>query len=159
MPRVLTNNSGLAYSIESGLGVPGTNWFTLEPNEISQFGTEVSTVARDPISKTRQRRKGTITDVDSGIGFVEDLTLSSFRDFIEGFVFAEGINRDVTGLAVSAVLASNDSYEPTDDLNRRPSKQDGDKHPSMGRGILHCRQQRSEVGRCRHSCCRRYHGE
>ena len=116
MARVLTNNSGLAYSKESALGVPETEWFLLEPNEISQFGTEVTTVARDPISKTRQRRKGTVTDVDSGIGFVEDLTLSSFRDFIEGFVFAEGVNRDVTGLVVSAVLASNDSYETTVDL-------------------------------------------
>ena len=90
MPRVLSNNSSLAYSIETALGVPGASWALLEPNEISQFGTEVTTVARDPISKTRQRRKGTITDVNSGIGFAADLTLSSFRDFIEGFVFAEG---------------------------------------------------------------------
>ena len=117
MPRVLSNNSSLAYAIEASLGVPRASWFSLEPNEISQFGTEVTTVARDPISKTRQRRKGTITDVNSGIGFVEDLTLSSFRDFIEGFVFAAAINRDVTDLAVDTVVGgATDSYAPTVDL-------------------------------------------
>ena len=111
MPRVLTNNSSLAYSIEASLGVPGSAWFLLEPNEISQFGAEITTVARDPISKTRQRRKGTVTDVDSGVGFVEDLTLSSFRDFIEGFVFATAINRDVTDIPVTAVVgAGTDAY-------------------------------------------------
>ena len=111
MPRVLTNNSSLAYSIEDSLGVAGANWFALEPNEISQFGAEITTVARDPISKTRQRRKGTVTDVDSGVGFVEDLTLSSFRHFIEGFVFASAINRDVTDIPVTAVVgAGTDAY-------------------------------------------------
>ena len=115
MPRVLTNNSGLAYAIEDGLGVAGPAsapaWFLLEPNEISQFGAEITTVSRDPISKTRQRRKGTVTDVDSGVGFVEDLTLSSFRHFIEGFVFASAINRDVTDLAVTLVTgAGTDAY-------------------------------------------------
>ena len=115
MPRVLTNNSGLAYAIEDGLGVAGPAsapaWFLLEPNEISQFGAEITTVSRDPISKTRQRRKGTVTDVDSGVGFVEDLTLSSFRHFIEGFVFASAINRDVTDIPVTAVVgAGTDAY-------------------------------------------------
>ena len=116
MPRVLSNNSSLAYAIEASLGVPMASWALLEPNDISQFGTEVTTVARNPISKTRQRRKGTITDVNSGIGFAADLTLSSFRDFIEGFVFAVAINRDVTGLAVKTVATANDSYAPTVDL-------------------------------------------
>ena len=111
MPRVLTNNSGLAYSIEASLGVAGATWNLLEPNEISQFGAEITTVSRDPISKTRQRRKGTVTDVNSGVGFVEDLTLSSFRHFIEGFVFATAINRDVTDIPVTAVVgAGTDAY-------------------------------------------------
>ncbi len=51
MPRVLTNNFSLAYNIETSLGVPGTVWFLLEPNSISTFGADITTVARDPISK------------------------------------------------------------------------------------------------------------
>lgn len=90
MSRVLTNNTSLAYAIESSLGVlPGSpTWRQLEPNTISRFGTETTKVSRAPISKNRQRKKGTLTDVDSGVEFEADLTRSSCRDFFEGFVFA-----------------------------------------------------------------------
>lgn len=106
MGRVSTNNVGLSYNIETALGVAGTEWFTLEPNEINTFGATITTVARDPISPDRQRRKGTVTDLDSTVEFVEDTTLSSFRDFVQGFVFADGINTDVTQLSATN-LATN----------------------------------------------------
>ena len=56
MGRVLTNNVGVAYSIESALGVAGTTWKQLEPNDIPAMGAEITTVARSPISRSRQRR-------------------------------------------------------------------------------------------------------
>jgi len=108
--RVLTNNVALSYTIETALGVAGTVWFLLEPNTINTFGADVTKVSREPISRNRQRRKGTVTDLDSAIEFEEDLTLSSFRDFIEGFAFVTGINSDVTNLAVSAVDTVADTY-------------------------------------------------
>ena len=110
MGRVLTNNVALAYTIETSLGVPGTDWFLLEPNEISTFGAEITTVARDPISRFRQRRKGTTTDLDSNVEFGADITISSFRDFIEGFCFATGINTDVTEIAASNPETTTDTY-------------------------------------------------
>ncbi|MEE8608997.1 MAG: phage tail tube protein [Nitrospiraceae bacterium] len=110
MGRVLTNNVSLAYTIETALGVAGTTWFLLEPNAINTFGADITTVTRDPISKNRQRRKGTITDLDSAVEMEEDITLSSFRDFIEGFCFAVGINTDVTQLVTTAAETTTDSY-------------------------------------------------
>lgn len=110
MGRVLTNNVNLAYSIESALGTAGTTWFNLEPNEIGVFGAEFTTVSRNPISRNRQRRKGTTTDLDSSVEFDVDLTLSSFRDFIEGFCFVTAVNREVTGIATSAAETTGDSY-------------------------------------------------
>ena len=110
MGRVLTNNVSLSYSIETSLGVAGTTWFLIEPNEISTFGAVVTTVAREPISKNRQRRKGTVTDLDSSVEYDEDLTMSSFRHFIEGFCFATGINSDMTDLAATACETTGDSY-------------------------------------------------
>lgn len=110
MGRVLTNNFSMAYTIETSLGVPGTTWFLTEPNDISAFGPDITTVSRNPISKTRQRRKGTVTDLDSPVEFEEDVTLSAFRDFIEGFVFATAINGDVTDLAATAAETTGDSY-------------------------------------------------
>lgn len=110
MGRVLTNNVSLIYTIETALGTAGSEWFLLEPNEISAFGATITTVARDPISRNRQRRKGTVTDLDSAVEFASDLTLSSFRDFIEGFCFVSGINSDVTEIAATAAETTGDSY-------------------------------------------------
>lgn len=90
MARTLTNNTSLSYSIETTPGVLAESpvWKQLEPNAISAFGASISTVARSPISKNRQRKKGTITDLDSSAEFEADLTLDCFKDFIEGFVCA-----------------------------------------------------------------------
>lgn len=91
MGRTLTNNFSLQYAIEESIGVlPGSpEWKLLEPNTIGAFGSSIATVARSPISKNRQRRKGTITDLDSVVDFDADLTLEHFIDFIEGFLFAD----------------------------------------------------------------------
>jgi len=109
MGRVLTNNVNLAYSIETSIGEAGSVWYLLEPNTINSFGATISTVARAPISKNKQRRKGTITDLDSAAEFEHDITLSVFQDFIEAFCFATATNADLD-LSVTAVGASADEY-------------------------------------------------
>ena len=90
MGRVKTNDISLAYAIELTPGVlPGSPvWKLLEPNNIGSFGANISTTERSPISKSRQRRKGTVTDLDSPVEFEGDLTMDSLIDFIEGFAFA-----------------------------------------------------------------------
>ena len=111
MGRVKTNDVALAYAVETMLGMaPASGFRELEPNTIGAFGATISTVARTPISRSRQRRKGSITDLDATVEFDADLTLSAFRDFLSGFVFAELVNSDVTDLKVSAVAAANDDY-------------------------------------------------
>lgn len=90
MGRILSNQASLAYSIEASLGVlAGTpTWKLIEPNAINAFGADVTTTARDPMSSSRQRRKGTVIDLDSGAEFEADLTLEHVQDFTEGLVFA-----------------------------------------------------------------------
>jgi hypothetical protein len=90
MARTLTNNMSLAVAIEASLGVlPGSpEWALLEPNAISNLGATITTVARQPISKTRQRRKGSTTDLESGFEFDADLTIEHFELFAEGFFYA-----------------------------------------------------------------------
>lgn len=90
MGRVLTNNTGLSYAIEGSLGVaPTSGWKKLEPNNIRKYGAEIKTVSREPISNLRQRRKGTVVDLDSGVEFEADYTMEHLTDFIEGFCFAQ----------------------------------------------------------------------
>lgn len=104
MGRVLTNNVGIAFAREETLGVLPSqpSWKLLEPNGISRYGADITTVARDPISPDRQRRKGTVTDLDSGMEFDADWTLDSFEDFVECFLFVNATNSDTRFLDAEA---------------------------------------------------------
>lgn len=90
MGRSLTNSFQIAYALEESLGVLPTTpaWKLLEPNEITTFGSVITTTARNPISKTRQRRKGVPTDLDSAVELGLDLTMDHFIDFVESFLFS-----------------------------------------------------------------------
>jgi len=98
MGQVLTNNTGLIYARETSLGVlPGSpDWKGLEPNSQGAFGASITTVPRNPISPLRQRRKGTIVDLDAENDYDGDLTLDAFVDFVEAFLFATAVNSDMT---------------------------------------------------------------
>lgn len=97
MGRVLTNATSLAYAIQDGFNDLGgsPSWKTVEPNGSITFGADITTEPRRPISKKRQRRKGSITDLDSEVGYEADLTLDSLMDFVEGFAFARAVNYDL----------------------------------------------------------------
>ena len=99
MGRVLTNNFSLQFAREEPgqLGVlPVTpDWKLTEPNGVTNFGATITTVARDPISIDKQRRKGTVTDLDSAAEYDADITLDSISDFIEGFLFSQAVNFDL----------------------------------------------------------------
>jgi len=94
MGRTLTNNFALAFAIQQSFGVLGASpaWKLLEPEDVTTWGAEIATVARAPISPNRQRRKGTIVDLDSTVEFEVDLTVDSWLDFVEGFIFALATN-------------------------------------------------------------------
>lgn len=91
MARTLTNNTQLSLSKEASVGVLEGSpvWYLLEPNGGFTVGATTTKVARNPISKDRQRRKGTITDIESGVEFSTDLTMSMLELIIQEFVFAQ----------------------------------------------------------------------
>lgn len=113
-----SNLTGLRYVEEASLGVlPGSPiWLGLEPNSYADFGAQIKTVAREPISDSRQRQKGAVVDLDAGAGFNNDLTMTNMTKLLQGFFFADirekistaGYN--TTPVPLTAITSSTKTY-------------------------------------------------
>lgn len=109
--KIDSNITGLAIAEESALKVlPGTDgadavWYGLEPDGYNDFGAEVTTVARAPISGNRQRKKGVTTDLDASGGFTQDFTQSNLTRIMQGFFFADAREKATTASLKAAKIA------------------------------------------------------
>lgn len=85
------NLVGFYKKRETVLGVaPATGeWQTREPNSFDDFGGEYTKVARRPFSPSRQRKKGSVVDLDADGGYNEDLTQNNMQGELEEFFFAD----------------------------------------------------------------------
>lgn len=106
--KIDSNATGLAIAEEQDIKtLPGTPvWYAMEPNSYDDFGGELTAVARDPINPSRQRRKGTTTDLDAAGGFNTDVTLSNLKRVLQGFFFADIREKPTTTPLNSAAIAA-----------------------------------------------------
>lgn len=104
-PKSIDSNvTGLSFAEETslklltgetapGVGASTAPWYGLEPNTYADFGAIFTSVARETINATRQRLKGTIVDEAAKAGFNIDLTQRNLTRLLQGFFFADAIEK------------------------------------------------------------------
>ncbi len=120
--KVDANFTGLRYAkeVQGQPGVlPGEEgnggvavWQELEPNSYSDFGAEVTTTARSPITAGRQKKKGRVTDLDASGGFQIDFTGNNMVDLLDTFMFADWRSAP-TRTQIENVVGATDRYTKT----------------------------------------------
>lgn len=107
-----SNGTGVRFAVESTLGVlPGSPvWNPVEPNSYKDFGAEEKTVARQPINRNRQRKKGVTVDRDVSFGLQVDATDEALQALLPLVMLAAFRTKDE--LAVADVDGTGNEYSP-----------------------------------------------
>lgn len=102
--REVDGQPGVLPGEQGNPGVPV--WRELEPNSYDDFGPELTTTARSPITRGRQRKKGRVTDLDASGGFQVDFTGDNMVPLLPSFMFAEWRKASTRDKIASVVGAS-----------------------------------------------------
>jgi hypothetical protein len=103
LTKIDSNVTGLRLAEEECYKtLPATPvWYPREPNSYGDFGGSIVTTPRNPINPSRQKKKGTTTDLEAGAAWEEDVTLKNMQNPLQGFFFADLRRKNDVGLRES----------------------------------------------------------
>jgi hypothetical protein len=92
LAKIESNQTGLRFCEEVTIGklpaAANQRWFPMEPNSYSNWGGQTKLTQRSPITNTRVRRKGVLTDLDAAGAVNMDMTGTNYQRLMQGFMFA-----------------------------------------------------------------------
>lgn len=96
--KIDSNDTGLRFAQEECLKQLPVSpvWYAQEPDSYGDFGATTTTVARNPINPSRQRKKGVVTDKDATASYTTDLTSNNHQVLLQGFMFAAARHKATT---------------------------------------------------------------
>lgn len=80
--------TAFAVTKDSMPATAATKWLYMEQNELSSFSPTIEKVARDPMGRDRQRRKGSNTTIAAAPQFTADVTLEMVHYYMDTFLFS-----------------------------------------------------------------------
>lgn len=110
------NNSTLSVMeelVEGQIPTEGDALVT-EPNSIDAFGNSIESTTRNPLSTSRDAKKGTVTSLSSTVEISQDLTISAYKEFMSGALSANWVgtnNLTLTGGSIYDVVQQDDHWE------------------------------------------------
>lgn len=85
-----------------------------EPNSIDNFGNSVESTTRNPLSTSRDAKKGTVTSLNSTVELSQDLTISAYEEMMPAALSANWVgvnNLAVQGGSIYDVTKQDDHWE------------------------------------------------
>lgn len=115
-PMFDANNSTISIireEIEGQAPMTGTA-LILEPNSIDNFGNSTESTSRQPLSTSRDAKKGTITSITSTVELSQDFTISAYKEMMSSACSANWVgtnNLEVKGGTIYDVIKNADKWE------------------------------------------------